>query len=105
MAALVAAFSLFDVAAAPAWNPAAAATATTIPLPCMSTEEFEAFKERHAEGLVAFGVTAAGALIQRIESLEGRWTLVLVVGDGLYCALATGEGWHALDRPVSGPRT
>ncbi len=92
-------------AVASAWQAAAAETVVTIPLPCMSTEEFVAFKARHAEGLVAFGVTSAGALVQRIESPEGAWTLVLVVGNGLYCALATGEGWHAMEHTVPDPET
>ena len=87
------------------WQSAAAESVVTIPLPCMSAEEFEAFKERHAEGIVAFGVTSAGALIQRIEGPEGGWTLVLVVGSGIYCALATGEGWHAMEPAIPDPET
>ena len=89
----VARAALVCVATAAISMSAAAESVVTVPLPCMDSQEFEAFKARHAERPVAFGATSAGALVQRIEGPEGGWTLVLVVGDGLYCVLATGEGW------------
>ena len=104
--AVAAGVALTSVATAALSMPAQAESVVTVPLPCMTTDEFEAFKNKHGEGTVAFGVTSTGALVQRIESADGGWTLILQIQNRLYCALAAGEGWHAKEKPFpSGPDT
>ncbi|MGI9489045.1 MAG: hypothetical protein ACR2RF_24805 [Geminicoccaceae bacterium] len=65
----------------------------------MSPAEFEDFKLRHRERIVAFGVTSAGTLIQRIESTDGTWSLVLQLKNGHYCLVVAGEGWSYIPEP------
>lgn len=69
---------------------------------CYDQAAYDVFKEKFKEDIVAFGVTDGGALIQRLESEQGTWSIVLSVSPNRYCLMASGDAWSPV---VSGPET
>lgn len=52
-------------------------------------------KDKHSEGLKAYGMTASGQQVLEIFTTEngGTWTAVVTSPQGMSCAVASGEGW------------
>ena len=92
-AALVAAFFM----AAPA---SAQILPRNLPVPCSGPELLPGLLARDfGETLQEQGL-AGGALVQLWRSPDtGSWTILMVLPDGLVCALASGEDWMAAVQP------
>ncbi len=48
---------------------------------------------------VFMGLTASGDLMEVRSTSDGSWTIVLTLKDGSSCAVASGNGWEAVERP------
>ncbi len=66
----------------------------------------EHLENKYKEAVVGMGVTPSGALIELITSEKGEtWTIVLSMGNGVTCLLASGENWKSKKWELEGART
>jgi len=88
------------LAAALAVVPAIAAAQQ--PMVCRPLAEFEAtLADKYRERLVGSGVRDDGIEVRIYAAPDGSWTLLLV-RQGVGCAVSVGEAWTPLPRPQQG---
>lgn len=72
------------------------------PMICHPLAEFEAaLADKYRERLVGSGVRDDGIEVRVYAAPDGSWTLLLV-RQGVGCAVSVGEAWTPLPRPQRG---
>lgn len=95
---------LFTAALVAVFFVAAPATAQMFPrsvrVPCSGPAFLPGLLARnYGESVTGQGI-AGGALVQQWRNREtGSWTILLILPDGVACALASGDDWMDVDPP------
>ena len=87
-------------ALAPAHSQSAVAQPAPAQPKCSPDARVQTAAEERSNTQPAFmGLTASGDLMEVRSTSDGRWTIVLTLKDGSSCAVASGNGWEAVERP------